>query len=549
MARVTGSRLLASALQQQDVGTLFFLMGGPNLALARACADLGMRLIDVRHEQAAAMMAHAYARLLNRPGVCMAASGPATANLVTGVLNAFVDCAPVVALGGSSPVSSWGRGAFQEIDQLAMFKPITKWAERIHHTVRVPELVETAFRQARVGKPGAVYLDLPGDVLNREVEEDEVISPGVTRGRSEGRAPVDPDLVKMAVRLLAGAKRPLVLTGSGVLWSDAGEALRQFVETTGIPFCTSPQGRGVLPDDHPLSFLTSRSTAFREADCLVAIGIRFNWMVGYGQAPRFARDLKVIRVDIDPLEIGRGRQADVGIVGDAAAALGQLTAEADGKVAPGLYPEWVDRLRQVHQRKSKELESAMSTDQLPIHPLRLCKEVRDFLDRDAILVVDGNDILNFGRQSIPTFVAGHRLNSGPFGAIGVGLPFGLGAKVAKPDKQVLVLTGDGSFGFNAMELDTALRHHLAVVTVISNNAGWSADPEGGTRVGRFLGFATYDKMAAGLGCHAELVDRPEQIRPALKRAYASGLPAVINVLVDDKAIGVTQKYSDFRSLA
>lgn len=547
MASVSGNTLVARSLHQQGIEKFFFIMGGPMGGVEGACVDEGMRAIDVRHEQAAAMMAHAYARVLNRPSVCMAASGPGTLNLATGVGNAFVDCAPIVALGGTAAWGSWGRGAFQEMDQVSVFRPITKWAERVYHTRRIPELVATAFRQSRAGKPGPVYLDLPGDVLYQEVDEGTVepvpASPGLP-----GRPQADPSLVKAALKRLSESRRPILLIGSGALWSGAAEDLRTFVDVTGIPFYTTPQARGLVPDDHPLSFLTARSGAFREADCLLVVGTRFNYMLGYGKAPRFTADCSVIQIDVDAAEMGHNRAVDIGIVADARAALSQLLAGAESVLAPRLYAEWVDKLRRVDARKRQEAEVAISTDQVPIHPLRLCKEVRDFLDRDAILAVDGQEILNFGRQVIPTFVPGHRLNSGPAGTMGVGLPFGLGARVAKPDKQVLVLHGDGSFGLNAMELDTAVRHKLPVVTVISNNGGWTGDPDG-IKVGRNLGYPRYDRMAEGLGCHGEFVESPEDIRPALERAFASGLPAVVNVITDYRVQAVTQKFTDYAGSA
>ncbi|MFH1005967.1 MAG: thiamine pyrophosphate-binding protein [Candidatus Latescibacterota bacterium] len=548
MAKVNGNNLVAKALQRQGVDTFFFLMGGPMLGVEKACIDLGMRYVYARHEQAAATMAHAYARLLNRPGICMGCSGPGATNLITGVTSAWADCAPVVALAGASTWNGWGRGVFQEMEQLAMFKPITKWAERVYDTVRIPELISVALRQVKSGRPAPVYLEFPGDILYQEIEEEEVDFPDVARSRTDSRPYGDPDMVKAAVKMLSQAKRPLLMTGGGILWSGAAEQLRQFAEMAGIPFYTTPQGRGVIPDDHDLSFLAARSTAFREADCLLVVGTRFNYMVGHGQPPRFARDMRVIQVDIDQAEIGHNRAVDVGIVGDAAAVLGQLVKEGEGVLKPGLYSDWVERLRQVDKVKWAEQEKAMSTNRTPIHPLRLCKEIRDYLDRDAILCVDGQEILNYGRQSIPTFVPGHRLNSGPMGTMGVGLPFGLGAKVAKPDKQVLVLHGDGSFGLNAMELDTAVRSKLPVVTVISNNGGWTSDPVG-EKPGRYLGNVRYDRMAEGLGCHGEFVERPEDIRPALERAFASGLPAVVNVVTDPAARATTQSFSGYHGPA
>jgi thiamine pyrophosphate-dependent acetolactate synthase large subunit-like protein len=544
MATVIGSQILARALRRLELDTMFYLMGGPMLAAESACIEEGIRSIDVRHEQAAAMMAHAYGRVLNTLGVCMAASGPATMNLVTGVSNAWADAAPMLAIGGASPVSQFDKGAFQEMDQLSVFKPITKWAERVYDPRRIPELLALAVRQALDGPPGPVYLDLPGDVLYREVDEDSIKYPDAALVMTRHRPAGDPAHVEAAIALLEKAERPIIVSGSGILWSGASEQLRRWVDATGIPFYTTPQGRGVVPDDHELSFLTARSTAFREADLALVIGTRINYVIGYLSPPRFNAAAKLIQVDINPAEIGHNHPADVGIVGDAGAVLDQLLAAAEGRLKKGRYSTWTDHLRAVDEEKTRESEARLSNDATPIHPLRLCKEVRDFLDRDAVLVVDGQEILNFGRQSIPTFEPGHRLNSGPFGTMGVGLPFGLGAKAAKPDKQVLVLHGDGSFGLNAMELDTAVRWKLPVVTVVSLNGGWTADPDG-NKPGRDLGYTRYDKMAEALGCHAEYVEEPSQIRPALERAFKSGIPALVNVKTDYRARATTAAFSNY----
>jgi thiamine pyrophosphate-dependent acetolactate synthase large subunit-like protein len=542
MAMVNGSEILARALRRHRVETMFYIMGGPMMAAETACMEEGIRSIDVRHEQAAAMMAHAYGRLLNTAGVCMAASGPGTTNLVTGVANAWADCAPLVAIGGSSPVSQLGRGAFQEMDQVALFKPITKWSERCLDPKRVPELVSTAFREALGGRPGPVYLDMPGDVLYKQVEEAEVYYPDPERSLARSRPVGDPEAVREAIRLLHRAERPVLISGSGILWSGASAELRRWVELAGLPFYTTPQGRGVVADDHELSFPGARSTAFREADLFMVIGTRLNYVIGHLSPPRFPANAKLIQVDIEAAEIGHNRPVDVGIIGDAKAVLGQLAEATDGRLDSARYAAWRDHLRQIEARKKQEAEEAMSTDQQPIHPLRLCKEVRDFLDRDAVLVVDGQEILNYGRQSIPTFEPGHRLNSGPFGTMGVGLPFGLGAKVAKPDKQVLVLHGDGSFGLNAMELDTAARHNIPVLTVISLNGGWTADPDR-NKPGRDLGYTAFHKMAESLGCFGEYVEDPADIRPALQRAHDSGRPAVVNVVTDWRARATTTAFA------
>jgi acetolactate synthase-1/2/3 large subunit len=542
MGTVTGSELLATALKSQGMDTLFYLMGGPMLETESACMKLGVRAIDTRHEQAAAMMAHAYARMTRRPGVCMGCSGPGTTNLVTGVANAFVDAAPLVAVGGSSPRVYLGMEAFQEIDQVAVMRPITKWADRILDARRIPELVATAFRQATTGRPGPVYLDLPGDILGEKVDEAAVTFPAPWRPAP--RTLADPAAVREAVALLARAQRPLIVGGSGVWWSDGADAFRSLVETSGIPFYTTPISRGMVPEDHVLAFLNARGRAFAEADVLLAVGTRFNFVIQFGRAPRFADDLKVIQVDVNATELGHNRAVDVPLVGDARAVLEQLAADAKIAVDPGRFAPWVANLRAVDAEKGAEMAKVMSTDQAPIHPLRLCREVRDFLRRDAVLIVDGQEILNYGRQSIPTFVPGHRLNSGPFGCMGVGLPFGVGAKVARPDAQVVVLHGDGSWGINAMEIDTAVRHRIPVLVVISNNGGWSADAVW-EKPGRNLGFARYDRVAAELGAHGEFVEKPHEIRPALERAWASGKPAVVNVVTDPKARAQTLRFSAY----
>ncbi|HEV2282752.1 MAG TPA: thiamine pyrophosphate-binding protein [bacterium] len=537
---MTGNEILARALKDHGVDVIFFLMGGPMIDCENACSRQEIRMIDVRHEQAAAMMAHAYSRLRRRPAVCMACSGPGATNLVTGVANAFVDSAPVVAIGGSTPVSQSGMGAFQETDQVAVFRPITRWAERCHDPRRIPEFVDAAFRHAFGSRPGPVYLDMPGDVLYREVPDDQVrwtSAPGERR-RPQG----DPDLVDRAVALIAGSERPVVIGGSGVLWAEAENELRALVERARIPFYTTPQGRGVIPEDHPLCFLGARSTAWRDADLVVLVGTRQNYVIGYARPPRVNPRAKLIQIDIDPAEIGRNRHVDAGIAGDAKAVLAQLAAAGDGRFHAERRAEWTSALAGEDEEKRAEQEKRMAAGGRPIHPLRLCKEIRDFLPRDAVLCVDGQEILNYARSAIP-FYAPHSLNSGPYGCMGVGLPFGLGAKAAMPEALVVVLHGDGSFGLNAMELDTALRHRLPVICVISNNGGWTATDR--PKTGRDLGFTRYDLMFGAIGCHAEFVEDPEQIRPALERAAGSGIPAIVNVLTDPTARAQTARYADY----
>ena len=544
MAKVDGNSLVVKSLKDEGVDTVFYITGGPMVDVASKCIEIGFNSVDVRHEQGASMAAHAYSRVLGKPGVCFAASGPGVTNLITGVGNAYLDAVPVVALGGASAMSQDGMGAFQEMDQVGMFKPITKMSERIKDARRIPEIINKAFRVATSGQPGPVYVDLPGDVLYRVVEEEEVTFP--KRPHQVPRVAGDPALVKEAVALLKAAERPLVITGTGIMWSGAMQELQEFVETTGIPFYTTPQGRGVIPEDHALSFLGARNRAWKEADVVLIVGTRLNFILGFGQAPRFAEDVKMIQVDIADEEIGRNRAVDVGIVGDAKMVLRQLTDEASDSFRGRDELAWIDTLRGHDQRSQEKMSAIMQAESSPMHPLRLCKEVRDFMDRDAIIVVDGHEILNFARQSVPTNAPGHRVNAGPNGCMGVAVPFGLGAKVAKPDTQVIVLSGDGSFGMNGMEIDTMVRKNIPAIIVISNNGGWAG--AGVMNAGRDLGFSRYDEMAKVFGGHGEFVERPEDIRPALERAVASGKPAVINVITDPSARSSTQSFAAYRAI-
>ena len=549
MAELTGSEILAKALKKEGTDNLLFIMGGPMLLAEASCIKEGIRPVDVRHEQAAALMGQAYSRLLQRPSVCMAASGPGVINLTTGLANALIDCCPVVAIGGSSPIQQFGRQVFQEIDQVAIVRGCVKWADRVYNLKRIPEQVNAAFQHAMSGKPGPTYLDFPGDVLYAKIPEEEVDWSMSGRPILNARPLGHPEQVDALLQALAKAKKPVIISGSGVIWSRAWAEMQQFVEKTGIPFYTTPQGRGVVPDDHPLSFLSMRSTAFRDADLIIVLGTRMNYIISHAAPPRFNAAAKIARIDIDPTEIATAaRKVDIGIVGDCRMVLNQLLAGlGKAKVSADLYKDWRKSLADGAEAKLKAPGANKYVEDGDIHPLRLCEEITNFMKRDAILVVDGQEILNYGRQSMPTFSPGHRLNSGPFGTMGVGLPFALGAKLAKPDKLVICVHGDGSFGLNAMELDTAVRHKLPLLVVISLNGGWTADPKR-EKPGRDLGYTRYDKMAEALGCYGDYVDKAEDIRPALERAQKEvdkGRVAVVNVRTDYRARAGTLQFAQY----
>jgi thiamine pyrophosphate-dependent acetolactate synthase large subunit-like protein len=546
MAELTGSEILAKCLKAEGVKDLFYIMGGPMLLTESKCIEEGIRMIDVRHEQAAAYAAQAYSRVTQRPGVCMAASGPAAINLTTGLANALIDCCPVVGFGGSSPAGQFGRQVFQEIDQVKILEGCVKYADRLLNIKRIPQQVNFAFQTAMLGKPGPVYIDCPGDLLYQKLDESQIDWSYAGRPIVRPRPYAEPRAINALVDAINSARQPIICSGGGVIWSQAWNEMRQFVEKAGIPFYTTPQGRGVVPDDHPNSYLTMRSTAFRDADLIIILGTRMNYVIGHAAPPRFGANAKIARIEIDAEELGRSaRNVDIPVLGDCKSVLEQLIEALPGNTADR-FTAWRQKLADGEAAKRASPGGNYPTDG-DIHPLRLCEEVKNFAKRDAILCVDGQEILNYGRQSMPTFEPGHRLNSGPFGTMGVGLPFAVGAKAGKPDKQVICVHGDGSFGMNAMELDTAVRHKLPLLCVISLNGGWTADPQR-NKPGRDLGYTRYDKMAEGLGCYSEYVEQPEEIRPALERAQKqvdAGRVALVNVKTDYRARAGTVQFSDY----
>jgi acetolactate synthase-1/2/3 large subunit len=313
MAKVIGSYLVAKQLKEEGVDTLFYLMGGPNFDIVMAAEDQGIRCVDFRHEQAAAYAAHAYARVTGKPGVCTAASGPGTLNLLTGIYTAAIDCAPMVILGGAGPVHEIGREAFQEVDQMSIIDPLVKWSHRTTQAARYPEVVSMAFREAVNGRPGPVYIDCGADVLYEEVEEDEAIKG--THAAKRTRPAAEPGAIKEVIDMLSAAERPIIFAGGGAFFSGAASELERFVDLTKTPFYTAPMSRGLIPEDNVVSFQGARSTAMREADFVLVVGTRLNWMMQYGQ--RFSKDAKIVQIDIDGRELGHNRDIDLGIQADA----------------------------------------------------------------------------------------------------------------------------------------------------------------------------------------------------------------------------------------
>ena len=534
MTEINGGRLVAKVLKQEGVEYLFALSGGHIDPIFQGCLDEGIKVIDVRHEQVAVFMAEGWAWVTGKPGVAAVTAGPGITNAVTGLWNALGKASPIVVFGGRSPMREFEWGSLQDMNSLSLAQTVTKWARAGYETKRIAEYVSMAFRQTMSGRPGPAYLEFPIDILAAKVEESEVTMP--RNYRTTARAQGDPVLVKEAVDLLLGAKRPMVIAGSGVWWSQASSELREFAELTNIPVNDGIAGeQGSIPSDNPLHL--KGMAGMNIADVILLLGARLDFRRAYGRPPLFSEDSKWIQVDIEPTEIGRNRPIDIGIIGDAKAVLSQMIDEARDRCQGREELPWVKECQQLMKGQQEQLEGLMNQGSVPIHPARLCREIRDFLDRDATIIVDGGEISGWGFRSLRSYEPGHFLGVTPTGTLGIGTAYAMAARLARPDEQVLLLSGDGSFGLNAMEFDTMVRHQIPIVSVISNDGAWGMilreqKTKGTDRIiGTELGFVRYDKVVEALGGYGEAVEKPEDIRPAIERAFASGQPACVNVRV------------------
>lgn len=537
MSRINGGHLVAKVLKQEGVKCIFTLCSLQVGPILMACAEEGIRVIDVRHEQAAAHAADGWAKVTGQPGVAVVMGGPGVSSTVTAMANAFSSGSPIVLIAGRTAVADWDRVPPQELNcALEFMRPISSWARRVLETKRIPEYLSTAFRQAIGPKPGPTFLEIPRDILYAEAEEAEIVFP--VKYRTTAKPPGDPDLIAAAASLLKKAERPVAIAGSSVWWAQAATELKEFVEAAEVPIYLNAMGRGAIHPNHHLLFNFSRRLALNQADLVISIGAPFDFRLGYGRPPLFHPEAKAIQIDFDATDIGFNRPVDIGIWGHVKAILRQLAQELGNHRYPKTRANWVGKLRQEETTLGEADKASLNSDAVPVHPLRLCKEIRDYLDKDATIVGDGGDIVTFGARALPVHYPGHWLDPGPMGCLGIGTGYAMAAKLARPDKQVLLLSGDGSFGLNGMEFDTLSRHNIPVVCVIGNDGGWGEVrheymDQFGREVGANLAPARrYDKVVEALGGYGELVERPEQIRPALERAFASGLPACINVITD-----------------
>lgn len=535
-----GGKLVARALKREGVEVVFTLCGGHVMAIYDGCLDEGIRVVDVRHEATAAFAADGWSRLTGRPGVAIVTAGPGVTNAVTGIANAYRAQSPAVIIGGQGPYGLSGKGALQEMDLMGVVKPITKWQVQITDVKRIPELLSTAFRQAMSGVPGPVYVEIPVDVLFLNAAFADCTWPEPYGGRPA--VPGDPERVAEAARLLRESERPAVLLGSQVRWSRNWAVVRDAAERLGAPVYVSGMARGALPS----TWGRSRKAALAEADLVMVFGTPLDFRLNYGQTPVWNESARVIQVDLDPAEPGKNRDAAVAIPGDSGSVMAALLAAGDlGAGKPGRQ-EWLAKLLAVEEKQRAKMAPALTSDAVPVDPLRLCAEIDAFLPDNATLIGDGGDFVATAASvmRVRRYPAGW-LDPGPLGTLGVGMGFAMAAKLARPDSSVLLFLGDGTAGLNLMELEAAVRQQIPFVAVIGNDAGWTQIRRGQIQMfgeerapATGLDYTRYDLAAAGLGAHGEYVERPEEIRPALERAFASGKPAVMNV-----KLGA----SDFRS--
>ncbi len=530
-----GGRLVARVLKNEGVNHLFTLCGGHIASIYDGCIDEDIKIIDTRHEQAAAHAADCYARLARGIGVAAVTAGPGVTDAVTAVANAYYANSPLLLLGGAAPLEQQGRGALQEMEQVALLKPITKYSIAIHQTERIPELLTQAIRIALTGRPGPVFVEIPFDILIQFVDEETIKFPQAYR--TTARTYGDFTQIERAAELLANASRPVVLAGTQVYWDDASAALRAFVEKYDLPVFPNGMGRGTIPMNHPNCLPLARGTGLSRADVVLSLGVPMDFRMRYGD---FADDTRLIQVDLDPAEIGRNRPVDVGIIGSARAVLEQLSLA----LKPVSFGAWLARLQGVQEEKRTALAEWENSDEIPIHQLRLAHELNKILDDDTIIIADGGDVVGLAAKVLTIKRPGQWLDPGPLGCLGVGLPFALAAQALYPHKKVIVLNGDGSFALNGMEFDTAARFNLPILTLIGNDGQWGEIrlPQIAL-VGKERAVATelapnihYEKIADAFGGYGEFVTHPDKIVPALRRALASGKPSIVNVMLDPAGV-------------
>ncbi len=536
MSDVNGGQLIARQLKAAGIDTVFAVVAGPMLQALTGAVEEGIKVVNCRHEESAAFMASAWGYVNRQPGVVIVGSGPGMTNTVTSLYVATESAMPLVVLGGSNDARQRGLGSFQEADQVAFARPGSKWVSAVASTERIPGAVHLALGKSISGRPGGVYLDFPGELISNRVPEEtaplRMSEPTVSRPHP------DPAGVATIADMLCNAERPLILIGKGAAWADAGPALTRLVDR-GIPFLASPMGRGTVPDDHGLCMGAARSTAMAGADVVLMVGARFNWTFQFGD--RLADDARIAHIDIEAEEMYSAANVELGLVADCAIAVEQINEAIEGRTLKTAGTNWASTLQEQCLKNQASITEQMDSDQVPINHYRLLRDVRDCLSRDATVTEDGEFTMGVTRQVMPSYLARHRLGAGTTGCMGTGLPYAIGAKLARPDQQVVAVLGDYAFGAAAMEVETCARMGVHVVIVVSNNAGIAAHtiqdnmfPPDSPPVATLIP-ARYEQMVEMVGGHAERVVHPDDLRPAIERALAADTVALVNVETDPKA--------------
>jgi len=534
VSAITAARALVRVLKTEGVDTLFTLTGGHILPIIDACVIEGLRVVDVRHEQAAAHAADAYARLTGRLGVAAVTAGPGATDAVTGVAAAWNASSPVLMLVGRHPTYEDLRGGLQEMDHPPLFAGITKWAYTAVHGDRLGDVAVTAVRHAFSGRGGPAVIDIPWDVQAADVPDaDPPDSPALRANRPSG---AHPDTIAEIAAMLGEAERPVLFGGTGLRWSRRDPALADLAETARAPVFLNSLARGMLRWDHPLLGNRARSSALREADLVVAFGVDWDFRTKFGAAAPGAR---LVHVDAEATRVGWNRPVDVGVVADPGAVIDQVLA-ADGAFGRSGDTPWLERIRAEEVARAAAVVEAAASGESPVHPERFAREVAEFFGDDTIVAADGGDIVSTTAKWLRTSRPGHLLDPGPFGCLGVGAPFALAAKTVMPGSRVGIVFGDGAFGFNGFEYDSLVRHDLPVVGVVGNDGAWNnikvlhraLFPD--RVVAADLGVRPYHDVVTALGGYGEFVADPAEVRPALERAHDSGVPALVNVHIAEQ---------------
>ena len=538
MAEVDGGTLIARSLKQQGVDYMFGIVGFPVFGIARAAQREGIRYLGFRNEQSASYAAGAVGYLTGRPGACLAVSGPGMIHGIAGLANAWSNCWPMILLGGAPDAYQDGQGSFQEAPQVEAARPFVKYSKRIDSIARVPYYVEQAVRTTIYGRPGAAYIDLPNDIISGSVDESQVSYR--PRCPEPPVAQADPEAVSRALEALASAERPLVIVGKGAAYARAEDEVRAFLAATRLPFLASPMGKGVVPDSNPLSVAGARTQALQEADLILLIGARLNWIMHFGLPPRFAEKVRVIQIDVSPEEIGTNVPTEVALVGDAKAIVRQLNRGLAAR--PWTYPTdtaWWRRLGQKLEENRRSVQEMLDDESVPMGYYRVLREIRDQIGSEAIVCSEGASTMDIGRTVLPNEHPRHRLDAGTFGTMGVGMGFAIAAAAVHPNKKVVAVEGDSAFGFSGMEVEVACRYRLPITFIILNNNGIGGGPSqlDPARIppSAYVPNAHYERVIEAFGGKGYFATTPEELSKSLKEALHDPMPNIVNVMLDPRA--------------